>query len=86
MHHDAHIGLVYPHAEGGGGHHDARPALFPAVLTLVFLLGREAGVVKLGADPGLGKQLGNHRGAFATAHIHDAHQRGLFLLAVAHDV
>jgi hypothetical protein len=47
------VGLVDPHAEGGGGDDRLDPVLHEAVLQLAAALGAETGVVGLGGDAGL---------------------------------
>ena len=90
MHHQAYVGLVDAHAEGGGSHHDTGLVGLPAVLVHGLLLRREAGVVEVGGDSCCGERLGNLARTLARAHVdysRAGHTAGnvdeLFLLQVA---
>ena len=52
--HEADVGLVDPHAEGGGGHDDLRPALHERLLGRAAVVGEHPGVVGGGAPARLG--------------------------------
>lgn len=68
---DAHVRLVYSHAESVGGHHDAAPAGLPAVLADVFGGIVQSGMVEVGCYVFVVQQFGDFFGTSAVAHVHD---------------
>ena len=72
MQHEAHVGLVYTHAEGIGGHHHTTLTSHPKPLTAVALGGVKSRMKVFGGNAVLDKQGGKLLGIATAAGVDDA--------------
>ena len=75
MQDQSHVGLVYAHAEGVGGHHDPHLVVMPLALAFVFLIMIQAGMVEGGLDACLRDDVAHLTATSAAAHIDDGAAR-----------
>ena len=74
--HEAHVGLVDPHAEGVGGDDDGKVVGLKPVLQAPALTGREPGVKGGGADAAAGDGGRQLLGAASRGRVHHGGARG----------
>ena len=95
MHHEAHVRLVYAHAESVRAHHHTYLPPFPGVLSLLAGERVEPGVVERGADARGFEHRGRLLALATVAHIDyprprdspaDVQQLAALVLAAAHDI